>query len=356
MLHTLNLRTKEDYSQITSYLRKLHYKPLHSKIFIKPNIGASSPKVNTSPDLVRTLIHYLIETGISPSNITIGESSVDSTLSNFQNQGWSALASEEHVNLVDLESEERIGVPWKYGTINLPKLLFTHSYINVAKMKTHMQTTVSLCIKNQKGLLDTFTRKLFHRLGLHSPISELAKTIKPELSILDGKYIIEGNGPGDFGIERYFGKVIISDNIIDVDYKACELMGINPKMIPHLSELSSTFNVDPYIIPTIKLPSSEFKILKCHIQLGDSCSSCVSSVGKTVKCALKSPFSLKFFLKHGVFSRLDFIIGSPKTLPEDHGHIVFYGNCTKEIASRYPEYPFITGCSPNPKEAIKQLR
>ena len=120
----------------------MKWQPTNPKIFIKPNIGATSFKVNTSPELIRGLIHYLKSIGIS--DIIIGEGSVEteyeSTPYNFKHQGWTKLAEENQVQLVDLNRTERFEVPWFYGNLSLPKIMQCRTYINAAKMKTHMQT------------------------------------------------------------------------------------------------------------------------------------------------------------------------------------------------------------------------
>jgi uncharacterized protein (DUF362 family) len=166
-------------------LSRLGWKPKYNGVFIKPNIGAASVSVNTDPNVVRGIIHYL--QGIGVTDIIVGEGSVEteyqSTEYNFQHQGWNDLAKEEHVTLLDLNNCERVAKPWQYGkdkgmdSLMLPKVLENRSYINVAKLKTHMQTLVSLCTKNQKGLLDSATRKRFHKWGLHEPIARLAEVV-----------------------------------------------------------------------------------------------------------------------------------------------------------------------------------
>ena len=58
-------------------------------------------------------------------------------------------------------------------------------------MKTHLQTMVSLGVKNQKGLIPMETKKIFHKKDLHAYIFELSKVVQPTLTLVDAIYCIE---------------------------------------------------------------------------------------------------------------------------------------------------------------------
>ena len=360
MLEFIKCPTYKEASEKTEQLlSRLEYIPSNlkePKVFIKPNIGATSLKVNTSPEVVRGIIHYL--KSLSIDDIVIGEGAVEteyeSTPYNFHHQGWDKLAEKEHVKLLDLNKCEREPYTWEYGCIELPAILHTHSYINVAKMKTHQQTLVSLCTKNQKGLLDSATRKQFHRLGLHEPIAELAKVVQPELCLVDAVEAVEGNGPGDFGTMKHVGLIVAGDNMLDVDTYCCEIMGIDPLRVQHL-ELTGKLVMQPPLVSPFKLPDKEFKIFNVHMNPRNACTACQSSIGKLSKLAKRSTSGQLFFTKYGIFSRLDIIMGSNATVPENHGKIIFYGDCVKALAEKYPEYNFFSGCPPVSKDVLEEL-
>jgi uncharacterized protein (DUF362 family) len=349
-------------------MSKSGWKPKHNAVFIKPNIGATSFYVNTDPNVVRGIIHYL--QGIGITDIVIGEGSVETeyenTDNNFRNQGWDELVKKENVKLLDLNKCERVAKLWQYGkerglgSLVLPEVLENRSYINVAKLKTHMQTLVSLCTKNQKGLLDSSTRKRFHKWGLHEPIARLAETVSPELCVVDGYVGIEGNGPGDWGTQKKVGLLVAGDSMVEVDSACCGLMGINPDDVEHLKLLRecahySTFPVVHTEVTPFKRPDLSFKRFKTHLRPENACTACLSSVAKMNKLARKSWIGIKVFSRKGLLTRLDIVVGSPKDVPMHHGYLVFYGDCTKKLASRYPEYPFIQGCPPVSQRALEQL-
>jgi uncharacterized protein (DUF362 family) len=349
-------------------LAQSEWKPKHNAVFIKPNIGATSFYVNTDPSVVRGLIHYL--RGIGITDVIVGEGAVEteyeSTGYNFHHQGWDDLANQENVELLDLNKCERVAVPWQYGeergleSLMLPRALENRSYINVAKLKTHMQTLVSLCTKNQKGLLNSATRKKFHKWGLHEPIARLTEAVSPELCVVDGYYGIEGNGPGDWGTRKKVGLLIAGDSMVEVDSACCGLMGISPDEVEHLKifRRMTGFSTVPINLSkrgSFRRPSPSFRKFKTHLRPENACTACLSSVGKMNKLARKSWAGVKVFSRKGLLTRLDIVVGSPKDVPRRHGYLVFYGDCAKKLASRYSEYPFIQGCPPISQRALEQL-
>jgi uncharacterized protein (DUF362 family) len=57
------------------------------------------------------------------------------------------------VKLLNLHFTTRRTIQWDYGNIELPAIVLDAEYINIAKLKVHTSTTVTLSMKNQMGLL-----------------------------------------------------------------------------------------------------------------------------------------------------------------------------------------------------------
>ena len=95
-------------------------------VLIKPNIViAAKPNsaVVTDFKLVKAIIKYLKEIGVK--RIIIGESpglNVDVELA-FKVSGFSRLAQEENIELLNLEKAETLEKTWKFGKIKIPKIL-----------------------------------------------------------------------------------------------------------------------------------------------------------------------------------------------------------------------------------------
>ncbi len=100
--------------------------------------------------------------------------------------------------------------------------------VNVAKCKTHVETEVSLCVKNLFGIATTDTRKRAHgsrsQRELANAILDLYEVAPPQLHILDAVWGMEGNGPSH-GRPREIGWIFAGADAVAVDWVALCTMG-----------------------------------------------------------------------------------------------------------------------------------
>jgi uncharacterized protein (DUF362 family) len=176
-------------------LELIGYQPQRQVLFVKPNVPDSGPPgqgLYTDPAVVDAFL------SLFPGRpAVIGEGCIvgrDADIA-LRKNGYAQVAERHAAELVDLEKAERFQVPWPHGNLKLPTYLQTHEYINIAKMKTHIQTGVTLGMKNQKGLLTGADKRRFHRLDLNECIRDLAGVAHPALTIVDGIVGLEGDGP-----------------------------------------------------------------------------------------------------------------------------------------------------------------
>lgn len=289
----------------------------------------------------------------------------------YEKSGYKKLAEEEGIILLDLKKEKKYGVKWKYGIIKLPMILKTAYYINVAKMKTHVQATVTLGLKNQKGLLDDEDKKKMHVLGLHRPISELALHVKPDLTIIDGILGMQGDGPiGGKPIKS--NVLIVSEDVVSADATASRLMGINPEEVEHINtaynlkigDINPQIKGDNPNICTVKFSRANekaFKFFKIVIWRNPyACSMCSDNLRSAIIRIIKSPkYWIRSFPKmfYYTFIRgLNFIVGLNSKGFKDCGkaQAVCVGKCTGNLA-REGKAIFLEGCPPSEEEIINKL-
>ena len=167
----------------------------------------------TSPLLVRTLISTLRER-YGNIDIVLGEGVAAGCdpRENFQVSGYAELARELNVPLLDLHCVDRKTVVWKFGKLELPRVAFERTYINLPILKPSSACVISGALKNQKGLVLPAMKKHFHRLGLHEQIAELNTVVQPSLTIMD--------------CSRFFGRNVLlsGDNCGEIDATACQLL------------------------------------------------------------------------------------------------------------------------------------
>lgn len=345
--------------RIADAIKLVDYTPSKDRVFIKPNVAYSaSPKsgIITHPRVVEGLIVCLQEYA---EEIIIGEGSGVGHNTNevFENTGYSKLAEKYGVKLVDLNNVERIKKNWQYGELELPKLLETHEYINVPTMKTHTLTTVTLGMKNQKGLLMAKDKKRFHILGLHGPIRALAEIAQPDLTLVDGILCVEGNTVSLRNRPKKMNLIIAGQNMVEVDNVCTNIMGFDVDAIQHIPTIGS---IDVKGVPMSEVrtkfaPAATVrKILNTQFRL-KGCSGCSICVHRALQMFPRSPISALSFVVQSTFGRLDFIAGTETPVPPDHGKLIFVGNCSAKLAKKYGA-DYIHGCPPKPEDVLKAIR
>jgi len=270
--------------------------------------------------------------------------------------------------LTNLNRAERVEIKWRYGILKIPKIVTEADlYVNIPKMKTHGQTVVTLSIKNQKGLLSNADKMKFHKLGLHEPLVELARVIKPDLIVVDGIEGMEGEGPLR-GKKKKAGVLVIGTNLLEVDMVCCEIMSISYEEVEHL-KIGIKEKIGPGK-PEIHGNMVKTKFRRANEKYGHilnvyswrnphACSMCIDSFTLAIKSAVENPrYWLTFIPKFAylaIFKRIDIIQGLDARIPQKHGIIVCLGDCTKEIAKEN-DYIHIKGCPPKAEDIIDALK
>ncbi|MFH1366552.1 MAG: DUF362 domain-containing protein [Patescibacteria group bacterium] len=339
------------------------------RVFIKSNLSARPPEIkgeNTSLLFIDALVKYLINSKCS--EIIVGHSSLIGTKEKsypfellIKASGFYKLLNNKQVTLLDLDNVERQEIEINSFKYKIPKIIHqVDSYINLGVLKTHMETTVSLSMKNQMGLLELFGRKDFHKKSLEKPIAYLSKMIKPKISILEGIIGMEGNGPHD-GTSKKANLIIASDNMLELDTLGCYLMGIDYENIEHIKEakkigVGNFINIETenkYKDYIVKFKQAE-KIIsygkKIKVYPTTSCSFC-QQVLRTAGKKLKSNFKTAIiFLYKAYFSKKEIriIMGTGKGLEsfDSDDIIIPIGICTKEWCEKR-NLNGIYGCPPD---------
>lgn len=225
--------------------------PSRAKVFIKPNIvywtkETEFPKwgVITTSRVVEDIVHLLWEQGIR--DIIIGEGVVTDSKDKetpahaFRTLGYESLRERYGVQPVNVMEHEFREVDLGEGiSLNFSEHILDSDFVvDLPTLKTHNQTTVSLGIKNLKGVLDTKSRKKCHnpdpQMDLDFHISRLADQLPPILTVIDGIYSLE-RGPAFDGKMHRNNLLVASPDILSADLVGSRLLGHDPADVPHLS-------------------------------------------------------------------------------------------------------------------------
>ena len=111
--------------------------------------------------------------------------------------------------------------------------------INLPKIKSHMQLTMTMGVKNLFGCVPGKMKAWWHmeagkdasRFG--EMLVETAKAIKPDLTIIDGIIAHEGNGPSA-GEPRELGILGASSNVFALDVAIADILNVSSEIVPTL--------------------------------------------------------------------------------------------------------------------------
>lgn len=354
--------TLDDVPQrVAEALALIGYQPHKDAIFIKPNVpdyGPPDQGLYTDPRVVEGLLQ-----AFSGHSVVIGEGGIIGRDMGkaFQRTGYAELARRYGAELVDLNEVERMKVEWEFGQLELPVLLRTHEYINVAKMKTHVQTGVTLGLKNQKGLLLPADKRRFHRRDLNACIAALGQAVQPALTVIDGIIALEGDGPWRYGTPKPMGLLVAGENIVEVDNVCLRVMGFPPEHAPHIP-VCQTMNVVGLSIEEVTQPFAfgyrgYFRYKNVYEYITDSCSGCNWTLYYTTRLIKASWWRRLKFLYRGTWRRLDIVMGHAHELtglPAGHGKVVCVGDCARKYAAQHG-LPIARGCPPTPEDVVRLL-
>lgn len=215
------------------------------KIVIKANlVAALKPEraATTHPSMLCALCDMLYEKG---AEVTVGDSSGGMYNLPYMSRVYSVTGVkdiENHHARLNKDFGEAVaefpeGVTAKefYYT----KYLDEADYIiNFCKLKTHGMMGLSAGVKNMFGAVPGIAKPEYHYKypdadDFASMLVDINQFFKPVLTICDGVYGMEGNGP-TAGTPRYVGAVIASKSQYKLDVICAKLVGIEPSSIKTL--------------------------------------------------------------------------------------------------------------------------
>jgi uncharacterized protein (DUF362 family) len=115
-------------------------------------------------------------------------------------------------------------------------------FISLPVPKIHMNTGVSLALKNLWGLIPDPKERL--RLHPYFPevIHAIAKSLPKAMAIIDGKFGLTRSGPMDGDVVNT-NWLLVSDSLYGADAVGCRLIGIEPSTVWSLKTILQSENV-----------------------------------------------------------------------------------------------------------------
>jgi uncharacterized protein (DUF362 family) len=203
------------------------------RIFVKPNLSHPEylPGVVTSHELMKQLVGLLRD---GNSEVIVGESNGFNypCWTAFDKTGVESAVKAAGGSVINLSEDEVVEVKFQDNIplkrLFLPKsILDVDAVVDLPLMKTHEFMAYSGAIKNLFGCVPSNKRIYLHPY-LPEVLYRLYTLFKPQLTIMDARIGIEGNGPTK-GKPVKMDLMLAGTNALAVDIVATKVMMINWK-------------------------------------------------------------------------------------------------------------------------------
>jgi uncharacterized protein (DUF362 family) len=212
----------------------------YDKVLIKINFITDKTwdtGATTDPIVVEAIIKKLENL---PVKTYVVES--DATMTNadkaFEKTGMKEMCDRngiEWLNLRHVKDRVKIEIPngEALKSITVPRIVTESAIISAAKLKTHLNTTVTLGMKNMFGLLPDKFKGKYHMKGISKVVVDINSVLRSALTVIDGFVGMEGQGPVD-GTPVQMNLIIAGKDPVATDATAARVMGFNPYEIKHI--------------------------------------------------------------------------------------------------------------------------
>ncbi|CEJ48043.1 DUF362 domain-containing protein [Umezakia ovalisporum] len=210
-----------------------------NRVLLKPNLltGARPTKeCTTRPELVYEVAQMVIEAGGKPF---LGDSpAFGSAQGVAEANGYVPLLRELNIPIIEFHGKRYQTLNEDFNHLRLCKeAMEADVVINLPKVKSHMQLTLTMGVKNLFGCVPGKMKawwhmeagKDAHRFG--EMLVETARAINPNLTILDGIIGHEGNGPSG-GEPRNLGILAAAADVFALDRAMVEILKVKPEQVP----------------------------------------------------------------------------------------------------------------------------
>lgn len=209
-------------------------------VYIKMNGTGPIPDIMTNREVILSTVKVVKEV-IKSENIYVMENSAVGfcTRLSFEIDDLANKIEELGANPLYLDEQESIDIDFNGVAfdkpIPVPKILYRdlvehkgdNTYINVPKLKSHIQCGVTICIKNSHGLVYD-AEKIYNHHLINDKIVEITSLFKPDFNIVDVTTVINF-GPGPILDDSFIvpvGVLLSGRDPVAVDTVGSKLVGI----------------------------------------------------------------------------------------------------------------------------------
>ncbi len=209
------------------------------RVLLKPNLlTGARPKHEcvTRPELVYCVAKMVQAVGGQPF---LGDGpAFGSAWGVARNNGYLPFIEELNLPVIEFHGDRYPTGNPEFQHLRLSKeAMAADVVINLPKVKSHVQLTLTLGVKNLFGCVPGKMKAWWHmEAGKDSDrfgrmLVETARVINPDLTIMDGIIGHEGNGPSG-GTPRRLNLLAASQNVFALDRALVAILNVDPNRIP----------------------------------------------------------------------------------------------------------------------------
>ena len=212
------------------------------RVLLKPNLltGARPGKeCTTRPELVYVVAQMVMDAGGKPF---LGDSPAFGTAKGVAlANGYLPWIEKLNLPIIDFHGQryQTLGEEFNHLLLST-EAMEADVVINLPKIKSHMQLTLTMGVKNLFGCVPGKMKAWWHmEAGKDSArfgqmLVETARAINPALTIVDGIIAHEGNGPSG-GEPRQLGVLGAASNVFALDLAIAHLLKVDPSIVPTIA-------------------------------------------------------------------------------------------------------------------------
>ncbi|MBE9129395.1 MULTISPECIES: DUF362 domain-containing protein [unclassified Coleofasciculus] len=239
------------------------------RVLLKPNLltaGRPGKECITRPEVVYCVAQLVREVGGQPF---LGDSPAFGTAKGVaQANGYLPLIEDLNLPIVEFHGQRYETESPNFNHLRLSKeAMHADVVINLPKVKSHTQLTLTLGVKNLFGCVPGKMKAWWHmeagkdaqRFG--EMLVETARAINPDLTILDGIVGHQGNGPSG-GEPRSLNILAASVDVFALDRSLVEILNVDPTQVPTVAaamKLGLSSPLDAITFPLLQ--PEELKVL-----------------------------------------------------------------------------------------------
>ncbi len=203
-------------------------------LLLKPNmLSAKAPEraITTHPTVIQAIVELARESGAEPRMGDSPGGAIRGVERVWQNSGFLDLSERTGVELVNFEKEGAESVEGELSSYMITRpVLDADVIINVPKMKTHVLTLYTGCIKNMFGSIPGFGKGRMHNTAprpehFSRHLVDVFSLVRPALNVVDAVFAMEGDGPSG-GKPRFVGAILAGTDAVAIDTILAGMMGI----------------------------------------------------------------------------------------------------------------------------------